>query len=137
MCFCCVQAQYVFIYDALSELVVCGETDILAANTRININYMKEYVTGEGVTGFQKQFPVTIECVFYLIHHMMINCHGNDYFSPSIYTALLQSCKVICYSFAVYLQILQRMSSQYQVSCIEAKAEYNGCKNRFPHKLPS
>ena len=64
MCFCCLQAQYVFIHDALSELVVCGETDILAANIRININHMKEYATGEAVTGFQKQFQVTIEYVF-------------------------------------------------------------------------
>ena len=41
-----------FIHDALSELVVCGETDILAANIRINTNRMKEYVIGEAVTGF-------------------------------------------------------------------------------------
>ena len=62
-----------FIHDALSELVVCGETDILAANIRININHMKEYATGEAVTGFQKQFQV-MECVFYLVCHMMIKC---------------------------------------------------------------
>ena len=55
--FYCLQAQYVFIHDALSELVVCGETDILAANIRINTNCMKE-VTGEAITGFQKQFQV-------------------------------------------------------------------------------
>ena len=73
-----------FIHDALSELVVCGETDILAANIRININHMKEYATGEAVTGFQKQFQVTIKCVDSLIPHMMIKCHGNDYYySPS------------------------------------------------------
>ena len=54
-----------FIHDALSELVVCGETDILAANIRINTNRMKEYATGEAVTGFQKQFQVIMECVFY------------------------------------------------------------------------
>ena len=52
-----------FIHDALSELVVCGETDILAANIRININHMKEYVSGETVTGFQKQFQVIMECI--------------------------------------------------------------------------
>ena len=61
----CLQDQYVFIHDALSELFVCGETDILAANIRINTNRMKEYTTGEAVTGFQKQFQVIIECVFY------------------------------------------------------------------------
>ena len=78
-----------FIHDALSELVVCGETDILAANIRININHMKECSTGEAVTGFQKQFQVPMKCIVYLIHHMMIKYHGNDYFSPNKYTALL------------------------------------------------
>ena len=29
-----------------------------AANIRININQMWEYVTGEAITGFQKQFRV-------------------------------------------------------------------------------
>ena len=61
VCVLCLQAQYVFVHDSLSELVVCGETDILAANIRINTNRMKEYATGEAVTGFQKQFQV----VFY------------------------------------------------------------------------
>ena len=55
-----------FIHDALSELVVCGETDILAANISINTNRMKEYATGEAITGFQKQFQVTMECVYFI-----------------------------------------------------------------------
>ena len=54
-----------FIHDALSELVVCGETDILAANIRINTNHMKECSTGEAITGFLKQFQVTVDCVDY------------------------------------------------------------------------
>ena len=57
-----------FIHDALNELFVCGETDILAANIRIKTNHMKEYVTGppgEAVTGFQKQFQVIMECILY------------------------------------------------------------------------
>ena len=44
-----------FIHDALSELVVCGETDILAANIRINTNRMKELSV-------------------WFIYHMMIKC---------------------------------------------------------------
>ena len=52
-----------FIHDALSEMAVCGETDVLAANIRINTNRMKEYATGEAVTGFQKQFQVIVECI--------------------------------------------------------------------------
>ena len=47
----------------------------------------------------------------------------------------------LCYSNllldAAHLQILEQMSSQYQASYIEAKAEYNVKKNRFPDKLPS
>ena len=54
-----------FVHDALSELVVCGETDIPAAKTRINIDQMKELVTGEALTGFQKQFQV-IFTVYYI-----------------------------------------------------------------------
>ena len=49
-----------FIHDALSELVVCGETDIPAANIRISIDQMKELVVGEALTVFQKQFKVIV-----------------------------------------------------------------------------
>ena len=52
------QAQYIFIHDAMSELVLCGETDIAAAEMRISINQMKRNITGETITGFQKQFQV-------------------------------------------------------------------------------
>ena len=60
-------AGSVCVHPLCSELVVCGETDILAANIRININRMKEYATEEAITGFQKQFQVTMECVLYYI----------------------------------------------------------------------
>ena len=61
MCVCCVQAQYVFIHDALSELVVCGETEVAAADIRININHLKRHVTGDTTTTrFQKQFQVSL-----------------------------------------------------------------------------
>ena len=42
----------------MSELVLCGETDIAAADIRISINQMKRNITGENITGFQKQFEV-------------------------------------------------------------------------------
>ena len=44
----------------MSELVLCGETDIAAADIRISINQMKRNITGETITGFEKQFQVLI-----------------------------------------------------------------------------
>ena len=65
---CIVQAQYVFIHDALSELVQCGETEVLAANVRISINQLKRNVTDDpNTTGFQKQFQV---CSGHEIEHV-------------------------------------------------------------------
>ena len=55
----CVQTQYVFIPDALSELVVCGETEMTAAELRTKMNELKEHVA-TGVTGYQKQFQVML-----------------------------------------------------------------------------
>ena len=40
----------------MSELVLCGETDIAAADIRISINQMKRNV--KTITGFEKQFEV-------------------------------------------------------------------------------
>ena len=53
------QKQYDFIHRGLSELIVCGETEIEAANLQIAINNL-EKMTDEGVTGFQKQLQVHI-----------------------------------------------------------------------------
>ena len=61
----CLQAQYVFIHDALNELVVCGETDIPVANIRTTINRLQKLVIGEAITGFLKQFQV-IACGVYI-----------------------------------------------------------------------
>ena len=52
------QTQYAFIHDALSELVVCGATDVSAADIRALSNEMSEIVERDGITGFQKQFQV-------------------------------------------------------------------------------
>ena len=54
------QAQYVFIHDSLSELVVCGETDVAAGNIRIRMMQLQKPVPG-GLIGFQKQFEVSSE----------------------------------------------------------------------------
>ena len=55
------QTQYAFIHDALSELVVCGATDVAAADIRVLSNEMSEIVERDGITGFQKQFQV--QCI--------------------------------------------------------------------------
>ena len=51
------QPQYIFIHHALSELVVCGETEVEAANLRIKANQLQKE-TADGITGFQKHFQV-------------------------------------------------------------------------------
>ena len=60
--YCGIQLQYEFIHCGLSELVVCGETEVAAANFRIAVNNLKK--KGEdGMTGFQRQMKVyTIMC---------------------------------------------------------------------------
>ena len=63
----CVQTQYMFIHDSLSELVVCGETEIVGADIRIIINQMMRQVSGDSdTTGFQKEFQVMYICVNYV-----------------------------------------------------------------------
>ena len=52
----------------MSELVLCGETDIAAADIRISINQMKRNITGETITGFEKQFQVY--CTLYVKHNL-------------------------------------------------------------------
>ena len=54
-----IQSQYVFIHDALRELVICGDTEITAANIRIIINQLNRPIE-DGNTGFQKQFQVLV-----------------------------------------------------------------------------
>ena len=53
----CLQQQYEFIHCGLSELVVCGETEVAAANLRIAVNNLKK-MGEDGMTGFQKQMRV-------------------------------------------------------------------------------
>ena len=53
------QAQYVFIHDALNELITCGQTDIVASALRTKVNFLSKIVPAKGITGFQNQFQVT------------------------------------------------------------------------------
>ena len=54
----CMQVQYVFIHNALDELLTCGETEISAANMRIVIGKLSRPSEGQKITGFSKQFEV-------------------------------------------------------------------------------
>ena len=38
--------------------MVCGATDVAAADIRVLLNEMSEIVERDGITGFQKQFQV-------------------------------------------------------------------------------
>ena len=55
------KAQYIFIHDALDELITCGETDISAAGLRVKVNRLKKTIPGKGITGFAEQFKVEIK----------------------------------------------------------------------------
>ena len=62
-----------FIHDALKELIMCGETEILAPNLGIVINKLSR--TKDGVAGFEKQFQVGLYSF----------CRNNFAFSPHNY----------------------------------------------------
>ena len=48
-----------FVHDSLSELVVCGETEIAGTDMRIAIDEMMRQVAGDSNTNeFQKEFQV-------------------------------------------------------------------------------
>lgn len=55
----CVQTQYVFIHNALLELLTCGDTEVAAADIRIAIGKLnRQAEESSEMTGFQKQFEV-------------------------------------------------------------------------------
>ena len=51
-----------FVHDSLSELVMCGETEVGATNFRIKMNTLRKPIAGDpsGATGFQRQFEVQV-----------------------------------------------------------------------------
>ena len=54
------QLQYIFIHDALDELITCGETDIPPTGLMVKVNRLRKIVPGKGITGFAEQFQVDI-----------------------------------------------------------------------------
>ena len=59
-----------FIHDSLSELVVCGETEVAAADLRVKMNRLRRPAPGDPsrLTGFQTQFQVVCVCVCVCVH---------------------------------------------------------------------
>ncbi len=72
------QSQYIFLHDALKELIVCGETEIPAHALMTTVNQLKEpaavdeeidmaqsWLEQDTPTGFQRQFNVSdsIHCL--------------------------------------------------------------------------
>ena len=52
------QAQYKFIHNALSELVVCGETEVTASSLKTYTDKLNDHMEDSELTGSQKHFQV-------------------------------------------------------------------------------
>jgi netrin-G3 ligand len=50
--------QYIFIHDAIDELIVCGDTSIPSSNMRIKVNKMHKQLPGKDATVFEHQFEL-------------------------------------------------------------------------------
>lgn len=101
-----------FIHDALSEYITCGETEITASNMRAKFNHLSKTIPGKGVTGFANQFQVSF--------HGIRRC-GHE--------------GVICSSLSV--QLLEQVSRKpEEEDCSDAVEHFNRNKNRYPDRLP-
>ena len=58
------QGQYIFVYDAVRELLLLGDTTIKASEMRRVIAQLKSKSGGKG-TGYQQQFAVSGETLHY------------------------------------------------------------------------
>ncbi len=52
------QSQYVFIHDALNELITCGDTEVAAHNLSIATNQLSRVAPGKSLSGYEEQFQV-------------------------------------------------------------------------------
>ena len=60
MYMCAMQAQYIFIHDALEELITCGKTEISVTDLRIAMNRLSTTQPTTNLTGFEQQFQACI-----------------------------------------------------------------------------
>ena len=58
-----IQAQYVFVHDALCEVIRCGDTEIPASRLSSAVESMAKTLPGQTITGFQEQFQVRYKTV--------------------------------------------------------------------------
>ena len=58
------QAQYVFIHDALEEMITCGDTSISSANLRTKIGNMHRIIPDKSIAGFSDQFQVRMRLCY-------------------------------------------------------------------------
>ncbi len=60
----CIQDQFVFVHDAINELVLCGDTEIAANDIRDKVKSLhKIRPGGDVVSEFQLQFQVILSLV--------------------------------------------------------------------------
>ena len=120
-CMYTTQAQYRFIHHALSELVVCGETEVTASSLRAFTDRLSDLMEDSGITGTQKHFQVSKIPLRYVCFILMI--------------MLFQTLCVL--TFLLLHQILEYLSSQYSCDITGGTMQENVNKNRYPNKLPS
>ena len=66
------QAQYVFVHDALCEVIQCGDTEIFASRLSSTVESMAQNISGQTITGFQEQFQVSTTCGDYVFEHCIL-----------------------------------------------------------------
>jgi len=57
---CYIQAQYVFLHDAILEGVESGKTDVPANRLRSHVDSLAKIDSSAGETGFEQEFRVLL-----------------------------------------------------------------------------
>ena len=123
------QAQYIFIHDALDELITCGETAFNVQSLRVKISRMSKVVPGTNKTGFQDQFEVCI-CI------CMSVCGLGIATMATIHITNCVSSYVHIYYHCI-LQLLQSVSRPVTSDdCSDALSEHNKEKNFSINLIP-
>lgn len=85
------QAQYVFIHDALCEVIQCGVTEIQASRLEATVETMAQSLPGQTITGFQEQFQVSSNICstedLYLCGNIFVVQSGRNMCSKHMYTS--------------------------------------------------
>ena len=64
----CFQSQYTFIYDALLDSYICGNTEIAPADLVAKMRFLNEKDPSTGDTNFVEEFKVIVSFFPYLIY---------------------------------------------------------------------